>query len=91
MAVEAQKNGHEITMTDRTRMSVTGVNGVDCFNEEMIVLDTGGGMLTVSGEGLHIANLNLQQGCVQISGTLRALEYSDRSPLRGGLLRRIFR
>ena len=87
----AETGVHEIVMADRTRMSVTGVNGVDCFNEEMIVLDTGGGVLTISGDGLHIANLNLQEGRVQVSGTVRALEYSDRSPVRGGLLKRIFR
>ena len=87
----AETGMHEITLANRSHMSVTGVNGVDCFNEEMIVLDTGGGMLTISGEGLHIANLNLQEGRVQVSGTVRALEYSDRSLLRGGLLRRIFR
>lgn len=87
----AETGVHEIVMADRTRMSVTGVNGVDCFNEEMIVLDTGGGALTISGDGLHIANLNLQEGRVQVLGTVRALEYSDRSPARGGLLKRIFR
>ena len=87
----AETGVHEIVMADRTRMSVTGVNGVDCFNEELIVLDTGGGALTISGDGLHIANLNLQEGRVQVSGTVRALEYSDRSPVRGGLLKRIFR
>lgn len=87
----AETGMHEITLTDRSHMSVTGVNGVDCFNEEMIVLDTGGGMLTISGDGLHIANLNLQEGRVQVSGTVRALEYSDRSMVRGGLLRHIFR
>ena len=87
----AETGVHEIVMADRTRMSVTGVNGVDCFNEEMIVLDTGGGALTISGDGLHIANLNLQEGRVQVSGTVRALEYSDRSLVRGGLLKRIFR
>lgn len=88
---EAMTGGHEITMSDRSRMSVSGVSGVDCFNGEMVVLDTAAGMLTVSGEGLNISNLNLQDGRVQVSGTIRALEYSDSARLRGGLLKRIFR
>lgn len=82
---------HEISMADRARMNVSGVEGVDCFNEEMVVLATSAGRLTVSGEGLNISHLNLQEGCVQVSGQLRALEYSDRLPARAGLLRRIFR
>ena len=82
---------HEIVMTGRARMSVTGVSGVDCFNEEMVVLNIGDGRLTVSGEGLHLSNLDLQQGSVQVLGQLRALEYTDRAPLKNGLLGRIFR
>ena len=49
---EAMTGGHEISMSDRSRMSVSGVSGVDCFNEEMVVLDTAAGALTISGEGL---------------------------------------
>lgn len=88
---EATTGMHEITVSDRSRMSVSGVSGVDCFNEEMVVLDTSSGTLTISGDGLHISNLNLQEGRLQVSGTVRALEYSDQSPVRGGLLKRIFR
>ena len=82
---------HEIAIADRARLHITGVAGVDCFNEELIVLDIGDGTLTLSGEALHLASLDLQQGRVQVSGRLRALEYGDASPLRRGLLRRIFR
>lgn len=82
---------HEISVADRSRMSVSGVGGVDCFNEEMVVLATSAGTLTISGAELNISNLDLQEGRVQISGQLRALEYSDQPALRGGLLRRIFR
>ena len=82
---------HEVVMTGRSQMRVSGVTGVDCFNETMVVLDTAGGMLTVSGEGLHIEGLDLQAGCVQVNGTVAALEYSDRPAMRSGLLRRIFR
>ena len=92
MAVnEATTGVHEIVVSDRSRMNVSGVSGVDCFNEEMVVLNTSAGTLTISGDGLHISNLSLQEGRLQVSGTVRALEYSDHSPARGGLLRRIFR
>ena len=43
---------HEISVADRSRMSVSGVSGVDCFNEEMVVLATSAGTLTVSGAEL---------------------------------------
>lgn len=83
---------HEISMTNRAQMTVSGVSDVDCFNEEMIVLITSVGALTIAGEGLHIAHLNLQEGKAQVEGLVRSLEYDDKAaPARGGWLRRIFR
>lgn len=93
MNVNEQRMGaHEITVTDRARIVVSGVADVDCFNEEMIVLNTAAGALTIAGEGLHIAHLNLQEGQARVEGHVRSLEYDDRNAAaRGGLLRRIFR
>ena len=46
MNVNEQRIGaHEITVTDRARIVVSGVADVDCFNEEMIVLNTAAGAL----------------------------------------------
>ena len=84
---------HEITMRDRSQIGVTGVSDVACFNEEMIVLSTSAGTLTIAGEALHIAHLNLQEGQARVEGRVRSLEYDDRGApaTRGGWLRRVFR
>ena len=88
---EAQgARGHGIVLEDRKRLSVTGVEDVDCFNEQLVVLNTPLGTLTVAGAGLNISQLSLETGRVEIEGEVEALEYSGGGK-RGGLLGRIFR
>ena len=81
---------HTVTLTDRKRLSLTGVEDVDCFNEQIVVLRTPLGTLTVAGAGLNISQLSLEAGRVEIEGEVDALEYSG-GKKRGGLLSRLFR
>ena len=81
---------HAVTLVDRQRLSLTGVEDVDCFNEQLVVLRTPLGTLTIAGEGLNMTALNLERGCAEIEGSIEGMEYSaDRRA--GGLLRRLFR
>ena len=41
--------GHSLTLTDRKRLSLTGIEDVDCFNEQIVVLRTPLGTLSVAG------------------------------------------
>ncbi len=88
---EAQgARGHGVALEDRKRLSLTGVEDVDCFNEQLVVLNTPLGTLTVAGAGLNISQLSLETGRVEIEGEVDALEYSG-GRKRSGLLGRIFR
>ena len=92
MQAEARPRTHSVTMEDRQTMRVTGVEDVDCFNEQVIVLVTSAGTLTVSGGGLQLSQLDLEQGRVEVSGEIVALEYAGPGPgKRGSLLSRLFR
>lgn len=56
----AQTEGHGFTLVDRAHAEISGVSDVDCFNEQLIVLMTNLGTMTISGTGAeHIA---AQQG-----------------------------
>lgn len=81
---------HGLTLVDRKKLSVTGVEDVDCFNEQLVVLRTPLGTLTVTGAGLNISQLTLEDGRVELEGEVDALEYSG-GRKRGGLLGRLFR
>lgn len=66
---------HEITLTDRENLQITGVKEVDSFDSEEFLLDTEYGYLNISGKNLHIKVLNLDQGTVVIEGLVNNMNY----------------
>ena len=81
---------HTITLNDRKRLSITGVEDVDCFNEQIVILRTPLGTLTVTGAGLNVSQLNVEDGRVSVEGEVDALEYTG-GKRRGGVLGRLFK
>ena len=59
-------------------------------DEQIVVLRTPLGTLSVAGAGLNISQLSLESGRVDIEGEVEALEYSG-GRKSGGLLGRLFR
>lgn len=83
---------HAITLENRKRAGITGVSDVLSFNEQEVVLITEGGDITLIGEGLHIARLNLEDGQLVVEGDIAGIEYgTPPQQRRGGILARIFR
>lgn len=81
---------HTLTLVGRTTATVTGVEDVECFNEQIVVLRTPLGALTLSGEGLNISQLSLGDGRLIVEGEISAVEYSH-ARKQGGLLSRLLR
>jgi len=82
---------HTIVLTGRSSATITGVEDVDCFNEQIVVLRTPLGALTLSGDGLNISRLNLEEGQLVVDGDISAIEYSGRQKKTGtGFLGRLF-
>jgi len=73
---------HKVTIEGRERITVTSVEDVDSFNEHEVIFLTGLGMMTVLGEDLHIAKLNLEDGILSVEGKIQALDYSDHEEQR---------
>ncbi|MCD7796545.1 MAG: YabP/YqfC family sporulation protein [Clostridiales bacterium] len=53
---------HILTLTNREKLTVTGVNDVDAFNEEEISAICSCGELTIKSDMLHIEKLNVESG-----------------------------
>ena len=81
---------HQLTLDGRERLTVTGVEDVERFDENMIVMSTSAGTLVVSGENLHIGKLSLDGGQLHVDGQIDALQYEEQGAGRGGLLSRLF-
>ena len=53
---------HKLTLEERTKLSVSGVEEVESFDDDRIELRTVRGRLMITGEGLHIGKLSLETG-----------------------------
>ena len=80
-----------LSLDGRQKAVITGVEEVDSFNEQMVVLATTAGTLTLLGQQLHVSHLNLEEGQLLVEGEITALEYDERIKGRGSLLTRLFR
>jgi len=79
-------------MENRRRAVVTGVQDVECFNDQMVVLSTGAGALTITGDALNIPELKLDEGRLVVEGELRTAEYEGKlKEGKGGFLGRLMR
>ena len=85
-----QSSGHTLTLTGRANAVVTGVEDVDCFNEQIVVLRTPLGALTISGENLNISQLSLGDGRLIVEGEITSIEYDQPRRTGGDFLRRLF-
>lgn len=81
---------HKLTLDGRGRLDVTGVQDVESFDEETVVLCTAQGTLVVRGSGLHLRMLSLEGGQVAVDGRVDSLAYEDDAP-GGGFFSRLFR
>ena len=82
-----------LILENRGKLSVSGVNDVLSFDDQIVVVDTELGLLTVKGENLRINKLSLDTAEVIVEGEISSLAYSpnkqDKSS--GTLLSKIFK
>jgi sporulation protein YabP len=81
-----------LTLEKREKAVLTGVTDVERFDETEVVLHTHGGRLTLTGTGLHVSSLQLEEGRLLVDGTIDSASYDSGMPRsggrRGGFLRR---
>ena len=75
----AQKS-HSLNMENREKLSLSGVEDVNGFDENLVILQTCMGSLTIRGDQLHISRIDLDSGCLELSGKIQELSYDEQSP-----------
>lgn len=82
-----------LILENRGKLNVSGVNDVLSFDDQVVMIDTELGLLTVKGENLRINKLSLDTSEVIVEGEISSLTYSqnkqEKSP--GTLLSKIFK
>lgn len=76
MAAQQSNRGHELCLSNCREGQISGVQEVLSFDTELIRLETECGNLTIKGSGLHIGELSLETGSVQLTGQVTSIQYS---------------
>lgn len=80
---------HTLTLTDRSELSLTGINDVDAFNDQEIIAVCETGELVIKGELLHIEELSLESGIMTVKGKITSLSYNEKFT-KSSVLKRLF-
>lgn len=81
---------HTLSLLERGRLRVSGVNDVTSFDSDSAQLDTVQGILSVDGGGLKLDLMDTESGIVEINGRIDSIVYSERdSGERRGIFKRL--
>lgn len=84
------KKVHSLLLENRSGLKISGITDIGAFDEEGIVAYTDYGCLTVSGSSLHIEELNVANGILEVKGEITALVYSSKTSKEKNVLKRLF-
>lgn len=86
---QAPEKNYGLTLDRREKAILTGVTDVERFDEQEVVLHTHGGRLVLTGTGLHVSSLQLEEGRLLVDGAIDGIMYDGGAPRRrSGFLRR---
>jgi len=66
---------HTLHLDQRSHAVITGVSDVSSFDENEVILRLDGGIAILSGEGLHIGKLLLDEGRLDVDGRVDSIVY----------------
>ena len=90
--MDEKKEIHNVIMESRNKLTISGVNSVDTFDESTVELDTILGGLILEGENLHVNQLNIATGELIVEGEINSITYSViNSKKQSGLISRLFK
>ena len=82
-----------LILENRGKLSISGVLDVLSFDDQVVIVETELGLLTVKGENLRINKLSLDTSEVIVEGDISNLSYSDKEieKTKGNLISKIFK
>lgn len=80
----------QLQLTNRSKLTVTGVEKVYETNENKIQLKVSGSNLLITGENLNIARLDVESGNVSVEGKINEIKYLS-GENKGNIFKKIFK
>ena len=87
---EKQTKLQNVILENREKITISGINEVKNFDEDIINLSTQLGELTIKGENLHISKMDIDIGNLSVSGNFYGLIYNETSN-SNSFFKRIFK
>ncbi len=85
-------NNQNIILENREKISVTEVQDVESFDDELIQVLTTKGKIVIKGMNLQVKKLDIEDGKVVINGTINAITYLEKTDTKGkGFLGKILK
>ena len=83
---------HTVKIEERRRLTMSGVEDVERFDEDKVIAYTTEGIMTIKGADFRINRLNVDNGELEIEGEIDSIEYADgHKAEKGSFLGRIFK
>lgn len=86
--MEQNQIPHKLTLSDRKKLTVTGVSEVVSFDETAVQMETSLGCLMVYGQQLRLKNLSPEAGQLELTGEIEAMVY-EHPRRKGGWFSRV--
>lgn len=83
-----------LILENRSKLSISGVIDVLSFDDQVVMVETELGLLTVKGENIRINKLSIDTSEVIIEGDISYLAYSDKETSKNkntSILNKIFK
>ena len=82
-----------LILENREKLSISGVIDVLSFDDQVVMIETELGLLTIKGEELRINKLSIDTSEVIVEGNISHLSYSEKNQekSKGSLIGKIFK
>lgn len=82
-----------LILENREKLSISGVIDVLSFDDQVVMIETELGLLTVKGEEIRINKLSIDTSEVIVEGNISHLSYSEKNQekSKGSLIGKIFK
>lgn len=82
-----------LVLENRGKLSISGVLDVLSFDDQVVIVETELGLLTVKGEDLRINKLSIDTSEVVVEGDIYGMNYSEKDIEKksGSLIGKIFK
>ena len=82
-----------LVLENREKLSVSGVLDVLSFDDQVVIIETELGLLTIKGDDLRINKLSIDTSEVVVEGDIFSMNYSEKEMEKkgGSILGKIFK